>query len=510
MNKKLQSIIFYIVFFLCLISLNLISDNYDYDLYARLIAGKYFIQTGHVLKHDFLSYTPTHMIFNHEWGSGVIFYLVQHYFSHIGLIFLQIIVLFLIFFIITKIVKLRGVETTTPYNFLFYFFASSAFMQVFYQPIRCQIFSFLFFTLFLYILELARKGENRPLFAIPFLMIIWNNLHGGSVAGIGLIILYIIGEIINRKPIKKYIVVFLLSFLVLPINPWGIDYIIFLLQANIMHRSNILEWMNLFYPPFKYIYLEFKYFTSVVLLFEIGYIIKSVKSKSFVFDATKYLVVLATLFLAIQHIKLIPLAVITISAFLYDDFYTVFNFITLGVFNKIAPVKDILVYVIAIVLVFINIRKANIEPFLDFNKFPILGIEFIKINNLKGNLLTNFEFGSYASYKLYPNNKIFMDGRYEEVYYDYMNPMLDRFMSGEDTKNELLNTFPPNLILLYKKCEVYPWLLNNPKWTQVFIDNNYALFVETKDLRKTYKIPSQDIEYYKKTLFNTNINFNKG
>lgn len=507
MGKKLQPILFYIVFFLSLFALNLISDNYDYDLFARLIVGKCFMQTGQVLKHDFLSYTPTHTIFDHEWGSGIIFYLAQHYFSYFGLLLLQIIILFVIFFIITKIVKLRGVETTTPYNFLFYFFASSAFMQVFYQPIRCQIFSFLFFTLFLYILELARKGENRPLFTIPFLMIIWNNLHGGCVAGIGLIAMYIIGEFINKKPVKKYIIVFLLSFLVLPINPWGIDYLIFLLKANTMHRTNILEWMGLFSPQYKYIYLEFKYFVSIILLFEVGYIIKSIKSKSFVFDATKYLVIITTLFLAVQHIKLIPIAVIAMSAFLYDDFYTFFNFITRGTFNKIAPVKDILVYIIAIILIFINIRKTHIGPFLDFNKFPVLAIEFIKINGIKGNLLTNFELGSYASYKLYPNNKIFMDGRYEEVYYDFMNPMLDRFMLGGDTQNELLKTFPPNLILLYKECGVYGLLLNNPDWVQIFTDNRFALFIERKNLGKTYKIPSRDIDYYKKTLFDTNINF---
>lgn len=506
-KELIKPTIFYLTLFLLLIAFNLLSDNYDYDLWARLIAGMGFIQTGHVLKQDFLSYTPTHIWFDHEWGSSVIFYLTQHFFSNIGLLFLQVIILFLIYFLIVQIIKLRGVKTTTPYNYMFYFFSTAALMQIYYQPVRCQLFSFLFFTLFLYILELSRKGENRPLWTLPFIMLIWNNMHGGCVAGIGLILMYIIGELINRKSVRKYVLVFLLSIIVLPINPWGFDYVVFLLQANTMQRTGILEWQGLFTPIYKYIYLEFKFFTSVLLLAELGFLAKSVISKSFKLDATKFLVVITTLYLAIAHIKLIPLCVITMSAFLYDDFYTFFNFITIGAINKFAKPKDILVYILVWIFIFINFSKHNLKPFLDFNKIPIMAIEFIKTNGIKGNLLTNFEFGSYASYKLYPNNKIFMDGRYEEVYYDYLNPMLNAFMTDQDKQNNLLKTFPPVLILLYKNCRVYGALLNNPNWKQIFVDDKYALFVPIGNVKKTYKMPSQDIEYYKKTLFDTNISF---
>lgn len=505
--KKINPIVFYIVFALFILAFSLTTDNYDYDLWARLIVGKYFFQTGQVLKQDFMSYAPTHPIIDHEWGSGVIFYFVQHYFSPLGLLILQDIVIFLIFVLIIKIIKLREVKTTSPYNLLFYIFSAWALLQIFVQLIRCQIFSFLFFTLFLYILELARKGKNKPLMVIPFVMIVWNNLHGGCVAGLGLIVLYIIGEMINKKPFKKYILALLLSFIVLPINPWGIEYLVFLINANTMQRQNILEWYNLFIPQYKYVFLEFKYFASVVLFAEIGYIIKAVKSKVFVFDATKYLIIAATIYLAIMHIKLIPFCVITLTIFLYDDFYSYFNFITRGTFNKIAEYKDITVYIFVVILISINLQKSSFEPFLDWYKFPVRAIEFIRINNLKGKLLNNFDFGSYAAYKLYPQNLIFMDGRYEEVYDNQIKIMLDEFMFGVDKNLEFLNTFPPDLILLYKGCAVYQSLLQNSNWAQVFVDERYALFVRKIDLKINYLVPTDDINYYKKTLFDTQIDF---
>ena len=90
MKKELiKPIIFYIILFLFFLAFSTTVTNYDYDLWARLIAGMGFVQTGHVLKQDFLSYTPTHTWFDHEWGSGVIFYLTQHFFASAGLLILQ-------------------------------------------------------------------------------------------------------------------------------------------------------------------------------------------------------------------------------------------------------------------------------------------------------------------------------------------------------------------------------------------------------------------------------------
>ena len=94
--------------------------HFDFDLWARLIAGMGVINGGHVLTEDFLSYTPVHTWWDHEWGAGVIFYAFLKFLGPYSLIILQAIMLFLIFFTISQIVKLRTNET--PYNILFYFF----------------------------------------------------------------------------------------------------------------------------------------------------------------------------------------------------------------------------------------------------------------------------------------------------------------------------------------------------------------------------------------------------
>lgn len=532
MKDKIRPIIFYIIFFLFTFGFFIAANMYDFDLWARLIAGMGFVQSGHVLKQDFLSYTPTHTWYDHEWGSGVIFYLTQHYFSHAGILLLQVILMFSIFFFITKIVELRGVKTTTPYNFLFYYFAFIAMSYLMSNPIRCQMFSFLFFTVFLYILELARKGRTKALWAMPVIMLIWNNLHGGCVSGIGLILIYIVGEFLNKKPVKQYLTPLALSVLVLPINPWGFVYLKFLLRANTMQRPDIMEWWGLFCKYNALKFFKFKIFAAVLILAESYVVIKQVIAKNFEFDKTKFLVLAVTLFIAIEHVKLVPFAVISMTCFLYDDFYTVFNSLTKNFFNKIANVKDVFIFSLILFFALVNINSRVFNPILHWGTYPVREIEFLKINNIKGNLLINFGLGSYASYKLYPNNKIYMDGRYEEVYYDYEMALFKKFYLVQKNWDEILNRFPTDIIIVEKYYPIFDTLRtgmiyqqvadkknvmiakntgikHNQKWTLVFEDNVFGLFVKTKDVKKNYKIPPSDLNYYKKTLFDTQIKFKK-
>ena len=121
--------------------------NNGNSFWARLIAGMGVIDGGNVLTSDFLSYTPVHTWFDHEWGSGAIFYAVLKLFGAYSLIILQALMLFGIFFVASRVVKNR--TNISPYNILFYFFTLMAVMENLNNPIRCHMFSFLFFTIFI-------------------------------------------------------------------------------------------------------------------------------------------------------------------------------------------------------------------------------------------------------------------------------------------------------------------------------------------------------------------------
>ena len=56
------------------------------------------------------------------------------------------------------------------------------------------------------------------------IQILWCNLHGGFLVGLGLIGFYIIGEALSRKPFIPYVMVLALSSVATLINPYGIEY----------------------------------------------------------------------------------------------------------------------------------------------------------------------------------------------------------------------------------------------------------------------------------------------
>lgn len=506
MGKELfKPIIFYIILFLLIFTICATANNYDFDLWARLIAGMGAVESGQVLKADFLSYTPTHTWWDHEWGSGVIFYLTLKYFGSYSLIILNALLFFGIFFIISKIIKLRS--DISPYNFTYYFFAIMALVANFNQPVRCHMFSFLLFTLFIYILELSRKGKNKPLYLIPFIIILWNNIHGGVVSGIGLLVMYALGEFLNKKPIKKYVIVFLASVAAMFINPWGFDYIKFLFMANTMKRPEVTEWWGPFSKfyllkqiPFK-IYLVFT--TCVELVKNIDEI-KFQKLKSWYENADKVkgIVLLGTLYLSLTHVKLLPFFVIASMCFVYEDFYKLIK-------NMDFPKwKDNIIYSMIVLMAVFTFTAKDINPPVNFELYPVKEVEFLRKNDIKGKLLINFGLGSYASYKLFPNNTIFMDGRYEEVYYDDMVPMLKRFFLAQgDNWNDAIRKYPPDVMILEKYYPIYELMKLSQVWSLVYEGQSFGVFVPTKTKKENYKLPSNNKRYYETTLFDTDIKF---
>lgn len=502
---KCKPYLFYITLFLFITAICLNASHYDFDLWARLIAGMGVIDGGHVLKSDFLSYTPTHIWYDHEYGSGVVFYALLKLFGPFSLILFEILLYFGIFYFISKIIKLR--TETCHYNILFYLFPITALVQNFNNPIRCHLFSFLLFTVFIYILELARKGNNKPLYLIPLLIILWNNLHGGVVAGIGLIIMYIAGEILNKKPFKKYIITLVVSVPLLLINPWGYDYIKFLLMANTMKRPDIAEWWGLFSKFHMFKQIPFKVFMFGVLGTEIISACKAVKLAPDIkdlynkLDKTKLIVLAGTLYLAVSHIKLLPFFAIAGTCFVYEDFYKLIKDIKMPVW------KDKLIYSAILFITAFTFLAKDISIPVDTDAYPVKEVEFIKINNIKGRLLVNFGLGSYVSYKLYPHNLIFMDGRYEEVYYEGMVPLLKKFYLVNPYWQEVLEKFPPDVMIIENYYPIYEVLSKSKTWCKIYEGETFGVFVPFKNKRDSYKQPSSDINYYKNTLFDTDINF---
>lgn len=499
--EKVKTFGFYVLLFLLSASIAIKSVNYDFDLWARLIAGMAVVQTGHILKYDFLSYTPTHAWYDHEWGSSVVFYLFKDLWGHVGLLLLQVLLMFLTMVFLVKTVKLRFEKTCNCQNVLFYFLILNSFTVTYSSLIRCHSFTFLFFAIELYLLELIRKNNNyKLLFIFPFMFLIWGNMHGGVVSGLGLLAMYTLGEALNKKPFKHYLIATIVCPLMLFINPYGVDFVKFLIKATTMPRPDVVEWWPIFTKYNAHLFLTFKIMALVYLIIEF---VKVKKDISFAkLDKTKFVVMAVTLVLAVMRVKMMPFFTLAGTIFCYKDVMDAFNRFT---FPKwCMPTSVIFLSIYSVLALSIK----DYRPMVNYAAYPVMEIEFIKNNHLDGKILTNFGIGSFASYKLYPQNKIYMDGRYEEVYDDYLLEDLGDFYAVKGDADALMRKNRPDVIIMEKSYpKIFAILKQDPQWSLAFEGINFGVFVDSKKAKKEYIPPSGDLKYYKKTILNTAITF---
>ncbi len=494
--EKLKAVIksrafMYFTLFMLSLLMACLSKEYDYDLFARLIVGEHFFANWSLSYNDFLSYTPTHIWYDHEYGASLVYYLFFKAFGHFGLILIQAILVFLTTFFVIKTQDLQ--KNSYPPTLWF----SAAFILTIshLNPslIRCHMFSFMFFALLIYILEKSRKYNSKLIYTLPLLIIIWNNTHGGVVSGLGMIFIYMLGEIIRRKPWKKYLIVLLVSTPMLAINPWGWDYFNFLISANTKTRTYITEWWFVFARR----HVQYYYPAFIISLFTV--LIALCKNK---FDTTKFLALLITTALGTLHVKLLSLAVIIVSSLYYKE---IMKFIS----NSSIRLMEKTAYILCLIaILYIPFTHPN-TPLTNMDKFPIAECEFLKLNDIKGNILTEFGLGSYISYKLYPNNLIYMDGRYEECYYDREFDKLIAFTAAEDNWYQAITDYPTQILMPEKTTKIYEFLKNRAEWKMIFNGPCCGIFIPAGFAKQEYKRPSDDLRYYEKSFFITNGEFGK-
>lgn len=494
----------------------------DYDLWARLIAGKSVIENGIILKHDFLSYTPVHEWFDHEWLSGSIFYLLTKLSSFFKITEIQIlsafksIMTFLIFFIAAVCVYIKKPENAyPPFQILYFATAVLAANVVFASTVRCHMFTFLFFSVWLLILELYRTYKNNKILVIlPLSMIIWGNIHGGCLSGLGLLLIYIFGEFFNKKPIKPYVLTLIVSLSALLINPYGIDYIKYLFVAGTMNRSWISEWGSVFSianRTFKFIV----YFIFMVGISLIQPLIIKPNYKNI--DKTKVLLFLITAILSVSHAKLIPFFVISSAIFMFDDVCRIFKKFPFTAELLNYKNKYIYAIIILIALTSINSNYKNLYGYINYQMYPYKAVQFMKDNKLTGNLFTEFSYGSYCIYKLYPQNKIFMDGRYEEVYPDYILTDMKNFIKQEgENPNAVLDKYNTDIVLLYNgrqvkssenssnQAKVFS-TLKKLNWHNVYKDEYFEIYLRPDYPIKTFIYNAFDPLNHSIKMFDTDI-----
>lgn len=506
--------VFFATLFLVAYMMLTIDSKADPDLWHRMAVGSIFSQTGSVAYHDMFSYFPTNSLWvDHEWLSGIIFYQLGQRFGDVGITALQVTIAFSILTLIYNTNKLLFPEKKR--RIMWYFAIFSGVFIGLCSTLRCQSYTYLFFTLWIYLLERIRKGENRLICLFPATMLLWSNMHGGFLAGIGLVCFYAIGEFLNKKIFSQYLLILALLIPATIITPYGIDYWTYIFKAVTLSREYITEWMpfNPFADVFEGIGYKLMFLAAVF-----GYGYKMFK-KDMHIDMAHAVALLATLYLGLKHQRHTVFFCIVAGCFVYPYFAAFVNATVSKIEDKFAQkldadiaeklyfVRECLFYTFIILISAYVISSKPLS--IGMSKYPVKAIEFIKINNLSGNLFVPFNWGSYSLWRLYPQNLVSFDGRFEEAYeiQSYYDEHNIEKMTAEGLQS--MNKYHHDVFLVYAKSRLYNTLKAKPEWRLVYeTDETAAVFVPSSIQQTDWLYPPNEAEYYVKTKYRNSIRFN--
>ncbi|MGH9255280.1 MAG: hypothetical protein ACRD3C_12015, partial [Vicinamibacterales bacterium] len=160
--------------------------------------------------------------------------------------------------------------------------------------IRPQVFSLLIFSLYYWVLMSCRARARNLVWTLPLLMMLWVNLHGAFVLGLGLVAFFIVSEGLRRlvhgeganvltpQELRSLGVVLAICALATLVNPEGYkiyDYLRIVMSDPVVQQV-VTEWQPpliddmgavlVFYLPFFLTVLAFVYARSKPDLTELG------------------------------------------------------------------------------------------------------------------------------------------------------------------------------------------------------------------------------------------------
>jgi len=458
----------------------------DPDLWGYLAFGRLFWESDAFPYRDVFSYVPTlDPWVYHEWLTGVLFYPVYRVLGSLGLQLLKYGFGLGAALLVYLTARRRG---ASPLAAALTLWLVHLFLEMGYSPVRAQVFTYFFFALSLYLLERARlTGQWRGLLLLALIQIPWCNLHGGFLAGLGLIGLYGLGEAICRRPCRPYLGVLLLAALATLVNPYGPTYWQYLFRAVTMPRPEITEWLSVFrayqvgLPLMGMIYFALLIMFSVFLAWWARWR-----------ELTPMLVLLVTLYLGLKHQRHQVFFFLSAAAYLPVLLTAYLKEVQSR--PRVATFVRRLGWAVPLILAVCltgvyGYRLMGKSPLTlqtpalpDRNNpqqlyYPVGALQYLEQHRLSGKLLTEFHWGEYLLWLLHPRCRVALDGRYETVYPDEVAQKYSDFIYGRADWRRFLEDYPPDLILIDRRSRVARLLEQDPAWQRVYADPGAVLFV---------------------------------
>lgn len=489
----------------------------DPDFWWHLRTGEYILHHGFPDRDPFAYTNPNiaepreRVIITGYWLAQVLSYGVYSAAGAMGIKLLQLVIAGLIYWSVAA--RTRRLVADKTVLLLVLGLSLISFFSYF-KLERPQTYSFLFFSVLLGMIESGGPGERRSWLVVP-LMALWANMHGGVVVGDAVLGLYAVSSFVSRRGgLKESLPAFLwagagIAASLLNPNTYHLFTVAFAMKNQVFSRF-ITEYFSTYTAftenrdaqiVFYWILLGL---TLISLLFSKGRPL---------WRTAVILLIGAISFLYIRNIAFLSVGLAPYAAVGLDGLLK-----PLGARRLPSGLARLAAVVLLSVSFWHYSREAIAEgsPGQEVGAYyPMSATEFIRSSGISGNMFNLYGWGGYLIWKLYPDYKVFIDGRgiYESIFTQYL--IIARTeadtVAGMPAWKASLDAFQVDFVLMSDYEEVtgqlQPLMLKLMKeenWRPVYIDT--AAFIFVKNTPKNQEVIARygcDKQLFKEKLLRT-------
>ncbi len=487
----------------------------DLDLWLHLGMGKFIVQHGYVPDVDILSYMVEGKPWiNHEWLFQIFVYWIHSLRGAEGLIRMQVVVVWSTMVLLLLLGYNRDKQFIVTFSLLLVLL-----IYITRFTIRPDIFSLLFFVLYIYILSI-HIDKHWSLFVLFFVQVLWTNMHGFFFFGPLFVLIALSAEWLKRHVklpyewnkigrltdaeyarLRRILLAVILACLINPVTFKGAWYPIDVLLELPGKSKIFFEYIQELQKPI----LKSNVFSIENLPFYKLMIVISIYS--FLFNRRK--IDLGALLFWLIFFAFSLVAVRNLVFFAFASYLVIVtNALTISM-NDIVPIRfthkrfqyitaALLKIILALWMINFSVMMRSGGSF-DFDKFeiksdmegislknyPNKAVDFLVDNKVQGNILNDFNSGAYLVGRCYPDIKVFIDGRTEVYGADFFKGIYQRIWHQGDMAffEQLASDRNVTIVLLSTINQAAPEKIlahfySREDWVPVYFNYDGFIFVK--------------------------------
>jgi len=447
----------------------------DPDYWWHVRTGQYIYETATLPRVDIYSHTAVGQPWvTHEWLTELLLYVVYRQFGYVGNVVLFALIGLLTSAAVYATCRRRGVGDLGAAILVLWGMA----MAMGSANVRPQALTTLCLAICLLLLTLYKKGKARVVWLLPPLLALWVNVHGGYIIGLALLGLTVAGEAVRRPaaPLRPLVLAIGLSVAATLLNPHGLEALSYpFTYAGTSNASMryIEEWQS---PDFHSPYLLIFFGGSLLLAMLLGLGRQPLGITEMLWALAFSLMAL----LSARHIQLYAVVLIPLLGTRLQAEIPAFRRAMSVLRGRRLLAVTCLAYAIGTLSMVGVARRGSTFRQLGWEPsaatYPSGAVQYMRSNDLEGNLFNEYKWGGYLIYHLYPQQPVFVDGRADVYGDELINKYVDvsRLRPGW---REVIDENDVQIVLVGKTSPLAAVLGDDADWRQVFVGDVERLFV---------------------------------